>query len=178
MRHIWMWSLAIGGATSLFVLLLLATGPGHHDLLFNGDILLTVVAIAFMQTRVARGTSTRFTYLRTFGSGALAALVAAGLSRLTYFLYLAFVDDSLFGMLKDQWREALAGQGLDGAAIDERLASLQLSAGSFAWGNLIAFLVPVLLLTALVSIFTRDRSKTTSEEPSRTDGLEGERARR
>ena len=157
MKRVMIWSVGIGAAVALFVGVLLATGPGHHDLVYNADVLLALVGVVLMHLNLRRHGGARLTYLRALGTGAVACVVAGVLSRLTYFLYLGFIDDSLFGMITDQWRKHLTSQGLDPAEIEQRLGALDFSAWSFASSNLIAFLLPALVLTAIAAIFTRER---------------------
>ena len=67
-------------------------------------------------------------------------------------------------MIADQWRAHLESQGLGAAEIQQRISAMDFSAWNFASGNLIAFLVPGLVLVALASIFTRSRKRPRSQE--------------
>ncbi|MEM8932207.1 MAG: DUF4199 domain-containing protein [Acidobacteriota bacterium] len=170
MRRLLIDSSILTGLLVLFVLTLLATGPGHSDLLYNADHLLLAAGIVWLHRRIRRA-GRSLSFLSAVGSGALATLLAGVGSRLAYFVYLRFVDDSLFAMIADQWRDHLTTQGVDPTAIDERLAGFSPTAWSFATGNLISFCIVGLVLTLAVSTFTRGAALDPHLDPPRIDAL-------
>ena len=159
MKQILTWALGTGVAISVFQFLLALTGPGHSDLVYNLDLLMLIAGIVFAHRAYRAGRDRGLSYLRALGSGAAVAALAGLVSRGALYLQLRFYDDGLLRLIAEQWRQVLETRGLSPQEVETRLSSMNLTPEGFVQANFLTFLVSGLVLSVIISAFTRQRPR-------------------